>query len=195
MPLPSRDSNSHLEEEGCTPRRTFARQVGVNASSRNILEQLIRSDTAAAFNITSRDVNVTGISQITRRVLLVNVTATLGVDLPTNSSQTDIEAELAVKNLSADDAIDMLASQPDRFLGRTTKVGSSSLMALRARACAASLPRPHSGCLQALEVTAEPGNTPPTRVESHPPGVGGGDLLPWYAPRGLFCLLTQRASG
>jgi hypothetical protein len=65
---------------------------------------------------------VTGISQIARRVLLVNITATLGVDLPTNSSQDAIQAELAVKNLSADDAIDMLASQPDRFLGRTTKV-------------------------------------------------------------------------
>ena len=55
-------------------------------------------------------------------MLYVNVTATLGVDLPTNSSQEDISAELAVKNLSADDAIDMLASEPDRFLGRTTKV-------------------------------------------------------------------------
>jgi hypothetical protein len=69
-------------------------------------------------------VNVTGISQIARRLLLVNITATLGVDLPTNSSQDAIQAELAVKNLSADDAIDMLASQPDRFLGRTTKVPS-----------------------------------------------------------------------
>ena len=62
-------------------------QVGVNASSRIILEQLVRSDTAAAFNITSRDVNVTGISQVSRRLLFVTVTATLGVDLPTNSSQ------------------------------------------------------------------------------------------------------------
>ena len=58
-------------------------------------------------------------------MLYVNVTATLGVDLPTNSSQEDISAELAVKNLSADDAIDMLASEPDRFLGRTTKVSAA----------------------------------------------------------------------
>lgn len=94
----------------------------MNASSQIILERLVRSDTATAFNITARDVNVTGITQIQRRVLLVNVTATLGVDLPTNSSQEDIAAQLAVKNLSADDAIDMLASQPDKFLGRTTKV-------------------------------------------------------------------------
>ena len=60
--------------------------------------------------------------KVSRRVLLVNVTATLGVDLPPGTAQEDIEAELEVKNLSADDAIDMLASQPDRFLGRTTKV-------------------------------------------------------------------------
>jgi len=72
--------------------------------------------------LSCRDVNVTGISQIARRVLLVNITATLGVDLPVKSSQDAIQAELAVKNLSADDAIDMLSSQPDRFLGRTTKV-------------------------------------------------------------------------
>ena len=71
--------------------------------------------------------NVTGISQIARRVLLVNITATLGVDLPVNSSQEAIQAELAVKNLSADDAIDMLSSQPDRFLGRTTKVSPHPL--------------------------------------------------------------------
>lgn len=96
--------------------------MGVNASSTLILERLVCSDTATAFNITSRDVNVTGISQVGRRVLLVNVSATLGVDLPTNSSENDVEAELAVKNLSADEAIDLMAFHPDRFWVRTTKV-------------------------------------------------------------------------
>ncbi len=96
--------------------------MGVNASSQLILERLVQSDTATAFNITSRDVNVTGISQVGRRVLLVNVSATLGVDLPTNSSDDDVEAELAVKNLSADEAIDLMAFHPDRFWVRTTKV-------------------------------------------------------------------------
>ena len=36
--------------------------------------------------------------------------------------QGDIDAELEVKNLSADDGIGMLISEPDKFLGRTTKV-------------------------------------------------------------------------
>lgn len=35
-------------------------QVGVNASAEVILDRLIRSDTASAFNITTQDVNVTG---------------------------------------------------------------------------------------------------------------------------------------
>ena len=99
----------------------------MNASSQLILERLVRSDTATAFNITSRDVNVTNIAQISRRILLVNVSATLGVNLPTNSSNDDVAAELAVKNLSADEAIDLMAFHPDRFWVRTTKVSISGL--------------------------------------------------------------------
>jgi hypothetical protein len=41
-------------------------QVGVNASSQAILEALVRTDTASAFNISVGDVNVTGISQVSR---------------------------------------------------------------------------------------------------------------------------------
>ena len=94
----------------------------MNASSTSILERLISSDTASAFNITARDVNVTGIRQVGRRVLLVNVTATLGLDLPSNSSNTDVKTELAVKNLSADEAMHMLSLDADKFFARTTKV-------------------------------------------------------------------------
>lgn len=117
-------------------------QVGVNASSRLILERLVRSDTATAFNITSRDVNVTGITQVGRRVLLVNVSATLGVDLPTNSSDNDVEAELAVKNLSADEAIDLMAFHPRDFWIRTTKVSPFSPI------CSAPYSGKHCDCLQ-----------------------------------------------
>ena len=42
--------------------------------------------------------------------------------------------------------------------------------------------------VQALDVTAEPGSVPPTRVESHPLGASSSDLLiPWYAIL-LLCL-------
>jgi hypothetical protein len=53
----------------------------------------------------------------------VNVTATLGVDVPPNATPDDIKAALEVTNLSADDPINMLAQNPDKFFGRTTKVG------------------------------------------------------------------------
>ncbi len=39
-------------------------QVGVNASSQDVLQHLIKADTALAFNISVGDVNVTGISQV-----------------------------------------------------------------------------------------------------------------------------------
>ena len=43
-------------------------QVGVNASSQDVLQHLIKADTASAFNISVGDVNVTGISQVRQLV-------------------------------------------------------------------------------------------------------------------------------
>ena len=60
--------------------------------------------------------------QVARRVLQVNITATLGVDVAPGASDEDVEAALAAANLSADEPIGMLASNPDVFFGRTTKV-------------------------------------------------------------------------
>ncbi len=57
-------------------------------------------------------------------MLYVNVTATLGVNVPPGASADDINAALEVASLSADDPIAMLAANPDRFFGRTTKVGA-----------------------------------------------------------------------
>lgn len=67
--------------------------------------------------------------QVSRRVLYVNVTATLGVDVPPNASADDIKTALEVTNLSADDPIAMLAQNPDKFFGRTTKVISNTRLA------------------------------------------------------------------
>lgn len=52
----------------------------------------------------------------------MNVTATLGVNVPPDASADDIKTALEVTNLSADDPIAMLAQNPDKFFGRTTKV-------------------------------------------------------------------------
>lgn len=44
----------------------------MNASSVAILEHLIRSDTASAFNISVGDVNVTGISQVCKMPFILS---------------------------------------------------------------------------------------------------------------------------
>ena len=58
-------------------------QVGVNASSQDVLQHLIKADTASAFNISVGDVNVTGISQVR---LLCNVFALTHADKATLKS-------------------------------------------------------------------------------------------------------------
>ena len=54
----------------------------------------------------------------------MNVSATLEVDVPSGATEEDIDSALEVTNLSADDPIAMLSSNPDRFFGRTTKVST-----------------------------------------------------------------------
>lgn len=98
-------------------------QVGVDAAPEDVLDHLIRLDTATAFNISEGDVYVSSVTQLSRRVLYVNVTATLGVDVPPGASSDDVTEALDLKNLSADEAIGLLSENPDKFLGRTTKVG------------------------------------------------------------------------
>lgn len=39
-------------------------QAGVNASSEQVLEWLVKADTASAFNISFGDVSVTGVQQV-----------------------------------------------------------------------------------------------------------------------------------
>ena len=60
-----------------------------------------------------------------RRVLQVNVTATLEVDVPSGATEEDIDSALEATNLSADEPIAMLSADADKFFGRTTKVGCS----------------------------------------------------------------------
>ena len=42
-------------------------QAGVNASSEQVLEWLVKADTASAFNISFGDVSVTGVQQVCQR--------------------------------------------------------------------------------------------------------------------------------
>ena len=45
-------------------------QAGVNASSEQVLEWLVKADTASAFNISFGDVKVTGVQQVCQRLLM-----------------------------------------------------------------------------------------------------------------------------
>ncbi|KAK9825612.1 hypothetical protein WJX74_010253 [Apatococcus lobatus] len=134
---------------------SIAAKVGVNAAPEDVLDHLIKLDTATAFNISEGDVYVSSVTQLSRRVLYVNVTATLGVDVPPGASSDDVTEALDLKNLSADEAIGLLSENPDKFLGRTTK---------------------------ALGVSAESDGLEPTRTESRPFGdFGGGLALSWWS--------------
>ena len=57
-----------------------------------------------------------------RRILYVNVTATLGVDLAPGATPDEVEAAMDLTTLSADEPIGLLSNDADKFFGRTTKV-------------------------------------------------------------------------
>lgn len=57
-----------------------------------------------------------------RRILYVNVTATLGVDLAPGATPDEVEAAMDLTSLSADEPIGLLSNDADKFFGRTTKV-------------------------------------------------------------------------
>ena len=65
--------------------------------------------------------------QVDRRILYVNVTATLGVEMAPGATPDEVEAALDLTSLSADDPIGLLSNDPDKFFGRTTKVTYASL--------------------------------------------------------------------
>ena len=115
-------AHSQMHDHGVTHTGCGFLQVGVDASPEDVLDHLIKLDTATAFNTSERDVVVSSVTQLSRRVLYVNVTATLGVDVPPGASSDDVTEALDLKNLSADGAIGLLLDDPDKFLGRTTKV-------------------------------------------------------------------------
>jgi hypothetical protein len=94
---------------------------GVSAPAEIIVSNLLRTDTAAAFNISMQDVNVLSVHRVAKRILQASVSATLGLDLPGNATEEDITTALEVQKLSADRPIELLSEDPDSFFGRTTK--------------------------------------------------------------------------
>lgn len=68
------------------------------------------------------------------RTLTANVSATLSIALPSDASEEEIEAALAVQRLSADAQLAWLVSDPDSFFGRTTAALGGSARAQNATA-------------------------------------------------------------
>lgn len=69
--------------------------------------------------------------QLSRRVLYVNVSTALPVDVPPGASDDDVRTAFNVRSISADEPIKMLVEDPDKFFGRTTKVCMLSLLIIR----------------------------------------------------------------
>ena len=65
--LPDQKNKKNNGFSGLPADPRHAPQVGVNASADKVLDQLIASDTANAFNISLQDVNVTSIAQASPR--------------------------------------------------------------------------------------------------------------------------------
>lgn len=94
----------------------------------------------------------------------------------------DISAALEVERLSADDTIDMLSSDPDRFFGRTTKVRGMVRRGSRVRAvcsgdrvqcsCRGWAIIAFYLCVQTLEVQVE--SAVQATTESRPSGPNTG---------------------
>ena len=61
----------------------------MDASAAEIVGNLLRKDTAAAFNISTEDVEVLSLHHVARRTLQANVSATLGVNLPADAAEED----------------------------------------------------------------------------------------------------------
>ncbi len=56
------------------------------------------------------------------QVLYVKVSASLPVDVPAGASSEDVRTAMNVKSISADEPIQMLVTDPDKFFGRTRRV-------------------------------------------------------------------------
>lgn len=96
-------------------------RAGAIGAPSSVVASLVRSDTAAGFNVSVGDVHVLSVTEVARRQLRVNVTATLPVEPSENATRQEVEAAMLVQELSADDSIEMLSKQPAQFFDRTIK--------------------------------------------------------------------------
>ncbi|GMH32813.1 hypothetical protein BSKO_00647 [Bryopsis sp. KO-2023] len=96
-------------------------EPGVSGPGVAVLSILIKKDVSEAFNISIGDVDVTDVSQVGQRTLLVNVTTTFKVPMPMNATEEEQNAVMQNALLEGDSAIWEIVKDADRALQRTTK--------------------------------------------------------------------------
>ena len=110
-----------------TALEEVSEKAALVAEDEDVLELLLQRDVAEAFStenhpVSPADIIINSIQETSRRMLLVNVTANIPVEVTKGITQAELDAALAeVGRLSADPGIDMLANDPDKFFGRTTQ--------------------------------------------------------------------------
>eukprot|EP00892_Ulva_mutabilis_P000525 jgi/Ulvmu1/10473/UM064_0010.1 len=82
------------------PQRT-----GVLGSPENILQFLVSLDSAAAFRVSTADVQVSSMTEVKPRMLRINVTTNIAIDAPKKASKEELERAVTLAQLSKDAGI------------------------------------------------------------------------------------------
>jgi hypothetical protein len=114
---------SGMSLDEVSPERT-----GINASSADIVIALVRADVARALRVPLDSVKVVGLTQLTGRVLVASVSATVALD-SSGAAAGGAGAPGAAPgdgDLSADELIQRMINDPDAFQRTTRTLGAHS---------------------------------------------------------------------
>ena len=97
-------------------------KAGVQDTPHKVISNLVKSDMASAFNTSTSAVRVMSIRKLSDRNYETNVSASLQVYIPPSATEEDITTALELERLSADSPLELLATNPDTFFGKTTEI-------------------------------------------------------------------------
>ena len=81
---------------------------------------LVRTDVAAALNISVGDVTIRDVLPVGYHALSIDVDTTFKVEVSNDAEPEEVHRKLEYTLLHGDDAVSQLASEPDRVFNRTT---------------------------------------------------------------------------
>jgi hypothetical protein len=97
-------------------------KAGVQDTPHKVISNLVKADVASAFNTSTSAVRVMSIRKLSDRNYETNVSASLPVYIPPSATEEDITTALELERLSADSPLELLATNPDTFFGKTTEI-------------------------------------------------------------------------